>query len=363
MKNTIGNSLCFTLFGESHGTAIGAVLDGMSAGVSVDTEFIKKRLSLRRPNGIGTTKRIEPDDFEILSGVFRGKTTGTPIAIAIKNTCTKSEDYDNISRLARPSHADYVAHIKYGGFEDYRGGGHFSGRLTAPIVALGAIALSALSNKGIKIGTHILSIGDIKDREFQNIDSDIAYLSDRYFGVLDQSAAERMQQKINEVATIGDSIGGTLQTVVTGMPAGVGEPFFDTAEGMLAKALFAIPAIKGVEFGAGFEVAKMCGSVANDAFSVKDGNVTTATNNAGGICGGITNGMPILFNCAVKPTPSIYKEQDSVNLSDNTAQKLVIKGRHDPCIVARARSVIESITALTIADMLITNYGTDFFRE
>lgn len=363
MKNTIGNNLAFTLFGESHGTAIGAVLDGMSAGVTVDTEFIKKRLSLRRPNGVGTTKRIEPDDFEILSGVFRGKTTGTPISVVIKNTCTKSEDYENISRLARPSHVDYTAHIKYGGNEDYRGGGHFSGRLTAPIVALGAIALSALSKKGIKIGTHILSVGNVRDREFENTEKDIEYLSDKYFGVLDAAAGERMQKEIAAAAEDGDSIGGILQTAVIGMPVGVGDPFFDTAEGMIAKAMFAIPAVKGVEFGAGFEVTEMRGSLANDAFCVKDKKVLTVTNRCGGICGGITDGMPIVFNCAIKPTPSIYKEQDSVDLSDITPKKLVIKGRHDPCIAARARSVAESMTALVLCDMLITAYGNDYFRE
>ncbi len=341
MKNTIGNNLTVTLFGESHGTAIGAVVDGISSGVSVDYEAIEDFLSRRRPVGKISTPRQEKDDFKIISGVFEGKTTGTPICIVIPNDDTHSKDYEATRFLARPSHADYTANIKYGGFEDYRGGGHFSGRITAALVAVGGILIPALENKGIKIETRIKQIGNVCGNDL----------------------SDEMIQEITNARENGDSVGGILETVVVGIPAGVGEPWFDTAEGMLSHALFSIPALKGVEFGAGFKLGSMVGSAANDSFEIKDGKIVTKTNNSGGINGGITNGMPIVFRTVYRPTPTISKPQDTVNIKTFKNAVIEAKGRHDPCIVHRARVVQDSVTAIVIADMLITKYGTDWLAK
>ena len=360
MKNTYGNSVSITLFGESHGPAIGAVLDGLAAGIPVDESFIAEQLRKRRPSGKISTSRVEEDKFEILSGVFNGKTTGTPIAVVIPNENVKSGDYSDISRLARPGHADYTAHLKYHGFEDFRGGGHFSGRVTAAIVAVGAIAVSALAAKGIKIGTHIKSCAGISDREFSDIESDIDLLNSLDFSVLDPEISAAMIEKIEAAAKDGDSVGGELETAVFGFPSGVGEPFFDSVESRLSHALFSIPAVKGVQFGDGFALASMRGSEANDPIEIKGGRVITKTNRAGGINGGITNGMPIIFSCAIKPTPSIFKTQDTVDYIKLENAKLNLKGRHDPAIIHRARVVIDSIAAISLCDMLAERFGTDF---
>ncbi len=360
MKNTFGTSVAFTLYGESHGAEIGIVIDGLAPGIEVDEEFIASQLTLRRPAGKISTARQESDPFKILSGVFNGRTTGTPICISIPNENTRSKDYSQTRFLARPGHADYTAFCKYHGFEDYRGGGHFSGRITAALVAGGAIAISALKNIGINIGTHIYSLGAVKDRAFEDLSADIKALNSKMLAVLDDDAAAKMVSAIEEAAALGDSIGGVLETAVTGIPSGVGEPWFDSIEGLLAHALFGIPAIKGVEFGAGFDLVCSNGSKFNDSFCIKDGAVSTATNNNGGINGGITNGMPILFRCAVKPTPSIYKEQNTVDFSKNENAVLQIKGRHDPAIIHRVRVVIDSITALALCDILSARFGTDY---
>ncbi len=360
MKNTFGNNVAITLFGESHGEEIGAVLDGLAPGIEVDEEFIKYQLKLRSPIGQISTPRAEKDEFKILSGVFNGKTTGTPICITIPNQNTKSADYEGSRFLARPSHADFTANEKYHGFEDFRGGGHFSGRITAPIVALGAIAISALKKKDILIGTHISSLGDISDREFKDLEKDVTTLNSLHFATLDGDKAEEMKQRILKVKSEGDSIGGTLETAVSGLPAGVGEPWFDSLEGVLAHALFSIPAVKGVEFGLGFELSKMCGSEANDPFKMENGKIVTETNNNGGINGGISNGMPLIFRIAIKPTPTISKTQNTVDILQKTDVVLEAKGRHDPCIVHRARVVADSITALTLCDMLNSRFGTDW---
>ncbi len=360
MKNTFGTNLTLTLYGESHGTSVGCIIDGIASGIPVDEDAIRSLLSLRRPAGAISTARREEDDFVIQSGVFNGYTTGTPICIVIPNNDTRSKDYSDMARLARPSHADYTAHIKYRGFEDYRGGGHFSGRITAALVAAGGILLPALAKKGIKIGTHIKSCGGVSDRDFSDISADIDTLSYLPFAVLDASAGEEMQKKIVKAKSEGDSLGGVLETAVMGIEAGVGEPWFDSVESLLSHALFSVPAVKGVEFGAGFALADMCGSTANDPFYTKDGKVYTSTNNSGGINGGITNGMPIIFRCAVRPTPTISKEQntvDYVNLENGT---LAAAGRHDPCIVHRARIVVDCVTALVVADMLSGKYGIDW---
>ncbi len=363
VKNTFGNSVAVTVFGESHGEGIGAVLDGLSAGIEVDTDFITAQLGLRRPVGQISTPRAERDNFTILSGVYNGRTTGTPICILIPNENTKSEDYGEIRYKMRPSHADFAAYEKYHGFEDYRGGGHFCGRITAGIVAVGAIAISALRKKGIRVGTHISRLGGIDDREFKDFENDIKSLSSMQFAVLDNNKSELMQKRILEAKAQGDSVGGVLETVVLGMPTGVGEPWFDSVESMLSHALFSIPAVKGVEFGSGFEIAEMTGSKANDPFRVKEGKIITETNNSGGINGGITNGMPVIFRCAIKPTPTISMEQNTVDIRDNSNTTLSSRGRHDPCIVHRARVVVDSITAIALCDMLTGRYGTDWWLE
>lgn len=353
--------MTITIFGESHGPYIGAVLDGLAPGMEIDHEFIKSQLTLRRPAGKISTARVEADEYEIVSGVFENKTTGTPLTIIIPNKVQHSKDYDNLSRVARPGHADYAAYCKYHGYEDFRGGGHFSGRITAAIVAAGAICLSALHGKGIEVGSHIKSCGGVCDREFADILSDIRELNKMEFAVLDKDKAVNMREVMEKVAAEGDSVGGVLETAVIGMPKGVGEPWFDTVEGELAHALFSIPAIKGVQFGAAFDMVNNKGSEYNDPFRMDGDNVITTTNNNGGINGGITNGMPILFRCAVKPTPSIYKEQKSIDFINDTDADLVIKGRHDPAIIHRARVVVDSMTAIVIYDMLASRFGTDFF--
>lgn len=360
MKNTFGTSLSVTLFGESHGNSIGAVLDGMPAGVAVDTDFLNRQTELRKPKGKISTKRHEADEVCIVSGVFEGKTTGTPICVVIKNGDTKSKDYEKTKNLLRPSHADYTAHIKYNGYEDYRGGGHFSGRITAPLVAVGAIVIDALKQKGVEIGTHIKKIADVSDRDFNDFKEDFKKIQNNPFAVLDSEKAKLMTELIETAAAEGDSIGGILQTAVTGLPTGVGEPWFDTVEGVLAHALFSVPAVKGVEFGRGFEFADLKGSEANDEWRINDGEISTVTNNNGGINGGITNGMPIVINTVIKPTPSIAKEQNTVDIEKNENSKLIINGRHDPCIVHRAAVVVSSVTAIALCDLLLQKYGTDW---
>lgn len=352
MGNTYGHNIKLTLFGESHGEAIGAVIDGLKAGIEVDREFIKSQLSKRRPAGKISTARQETDEFSILSGVFNGKTTGTPVTIVIQNKDTKSKDYGDIMYLPRPSHADYTGYVKYDGFNDYRGGGHFSGRVTAAIVAAGAIVISYLEKMGIKIFTHISKCAGVQDRDFNDFDKDYDILKGLDFPVLDEDKAKEMREKIESVASDGDSVGGILQTAVTGLPAGIGEPWFDTFEGVLAKGLFSIPAVKGVSFGLGFGFADATGSAVNDAFYMDNGEIKTKTNNNGGINGGITNSMPVIINTCVKPTPSIYKEQETVNMKTKENTTLTIQGRHDPAIIHRAAVVVDSITAFATADML-----------
>ena len=362
MKNVLGNSLTVTLFGESHGPAIGAVLDGLAPGIKIDEEYISAKMDQRRPVGKISTPRKEADLPEFISGVFNGYTTGTPLCLTIKNENVKSGDYDSVSRLARPSHADLTARYKYGGFEDYRGGGHFSGRITAALVAAGSVVRKALEEKGIIIGTHISECACVKDRGFGDLAADLAEVNGKGFAVLDEGAAEKMHEAIEAAAAEGDSVGGILETAVIGMPCGVGEPWFDTVESMLAHAIFAIPAVKGIEFGAGFDICRMKGSEANDTMRYADGKVVTATNNSGGINGGITNGMPVVFRTAIKPTPSIFKAQETVDVITGENAVLELKGRHDPAIVHRARAVVDAVTALVIADLLTARFGTDYLR-
>lgn len=338
MKNTIGNSLTVTLFGESHGKAIGAVLDGMPSGIKVDEEYIASQLTRRRPKDALSTPRQEKDEFSILSGVFEGRTTGTPICITIPNADTHSSDYGEMQYKMRPSHADYTANCRYNGFQDYRGGGHFSGRITAALVAAGALIIPALNKKGIYVSTNILSIAG-------------------------ETVEEKRNEKILAAKSEGDSVGGVLETLITGVPAGVGEPWFDTVEGMLSHAIFSVPAVKGIEFGLGFNFADKKGSEANDQMYVDGDSVKCYTNNNGGVMGGITNGMPIVFRTVIKPTPTISKEQKTVDISTMQNTTISARGRHDPCIVHRASVVVESVAALVIADMLSAKYGTDWLAK
>ena len=361
MKNTFGNNISVTLFGESHGEMVGAVLDGLSAGVKIDLEKIKKELDKRRPQGSISTSRVEADEVKIVSGVMNGYSTGTPITIFIANTNIKSKDYSALKDTPRPSHADYTAEVKYRGFQDYRGGGHFSARLTAPLVAAGAIIESVLMDKGIFIGTHIKNLHGIYDRDFTSLEDDIALLFGKLFPALDDESEKTMKEEILKAKEMSDSIGGILETAVIGLPAGVGEPWFDSLESTISHMLFSVPGIKGVEFGLGFGFADIYGSEANDAFFTDGEKIYTKTNNNGGINGGISNGMPIIFRTAVRPTPSIFKEQDTVSLSKMENTVLKIEGRHDPAIIHRARAVVDAVTAIAIADALTSCFGTSYF--
>ena len=336
MKNTFGNSITVTLFGESHGPAIGVVLDGLAPGIDVNEEVMADFLSKRRPSSDLDTARREEDHFQILSGVFHGKTTGTPLAIVIPNEDTQSKDYTY--GPARPSHADYAAFCKYHGFEDYRGGGHFSGRLTAALVAAGGILIPALEKKGIRIETQIDSCGGVQGKDFD--------------------------EQIRKAAEENDSVGGITKTTITGLPRGLGEPWFDSVESQLSHILFSIGGVKGVEFGSGFALANMKGSEANDPLRIDDaGEVYTETNHNGGINGGITNGMLVVFRCAIKPTASIAQEQKTIDFQKQENIDFCVKGRHDPAIVRRACPVIDSVTAVVAADLLVSRYGTDYLAE
>ncbi len=363
MKNSFGSQISVTIFGESHGPAVGAVIDGLAPGISVDMEYIKRRMEERRPSGGISTARRESDIPEILSGVFNGYTTGTPVTLVIKNESARSRDYESISDIPRPSHADFTAECKYHGFQDYRGGGHFSGRVTAALVAAGAIIRAALEKKGIFIGTHIAKLKNIEDRAFGDFGADIARLDGAELPTLSAEAGEKMRELILSVKEEGDSVGGILESAIIGIPSGVGEPWFDTFEGVLSHALFSVPALKGIEFGSGFGFSDMLGSEANDEFICEGGEIRTKTNNNGGINGGITNGMPVIFRTVIKPTPSIFKPQASVSMKTGKATRLAISGRHDPAIIHRARSVVDAVTAIAVADLLVVRFGTDYLSD
>lgn len=348
MKNTFGQYVSVTLFGESHGECIGAVLDGLPAGYEINDELIKKRLYQRRPSGEISTSRAETDEFDIASGVFGGKTTGAPLCIIIKNSDVSSTDYEKNHGIARPSHADLTAHIKYSGFEDYRGGGHLSGRITAALVAAGSICEGILKEKNIFTETHILSCGGVSDRKFSDVENDMKILSGKDFPVLSDDIGDKMKAAILAAKRDGDSVGGVTETAVLGLPAGVGDPLFDSLESVISHIMFAIPAVKGVQFGAGFDFASMRGSDANDDLFLRDGKIATDTNNSGGINGGISNGMPIIFSCAVRPTPSIAKEQRTVDFLNNKETVISCAGRHDPSILPRICPVITAATSIAL---------------
>ncbi|MBO4409181.1 MAG: chorismate synthase [Spirochaetales bacterium] len=365
MKNSFGNSMTVTLFGESHGQCTGVVLDGLAPGIRVDDSFIRAQLDLRRPSGAISTARVEEDQYQIVSGVYEGFTTGTPLCIIIPNKSVNSADYSALAHVARPGHADYSAQCKYHGFQDYRGGGHFSGRLTAALVAAGALVIPALKEKGIIIGSHISSCAGISDEPFSSetgkLESQIKDMNVKSFAVISEEAGKKMREEIIKAADEGDSTGGVLETAVLGLPAGLGEPWFDSVESLLSHALFSIPSVKGVQFGAGFDLVNGRGSEFNDALRSDKGRIFTTTNNNGGINGGITNGMPVVFRCAVKPTPSIFRTQETVDFSTGENTELSLSGRHDPAIIHRARVVVDSVTALVLYDILAGRYGADWF--
>lgn len=352
MSWSYGNKIKITVFGQSHSTAIGVVIDGFPAGIKVDTDGLKAFMARRAPGQYLSTPRKETDEVKFICGLNeKGLTCGSPITAIIENTNCNGKDYDDISICPRPSHSDYVSLVKNGEGRDIRGGGQFSGRLTAPLCIAGFLCKSLLEEKGVKIGAHILSVGSAKDESYSTVDFSIP--ENLTFPAINQVKANEMIEEIKGALADGDSVGGVIECKVVGMPVGVGEPMFDGVENALAKAIFGIPAVKGFEVGAGFSVANKRGSENNDAFTVKDGKILTETNNDGGINGGITNGMPILFKVAIKPTPSIAKEQNSVNIKTMQPQTLAIKGRHDPCIAVRAVPVVEAITAIVLADLMI----------
>lgn len=354
--SSFGSKIKLTIFGESHGEGIGAVVDGIPAGVKLDMDKILIQMSRRAPGKDKTaTPRVEKDLPKIISGVLNGVTTGAPIACVIENTNTKSGDYSNLLETPRPAHSDYTAFVKYGGNNDIRGGGHFSGRLTAPIVFVGSLIRQILEQKGIFIAAHISSIGSVNDTRFNPVDIPadlIERLNQETFALIDRDKEQPMRCVVEAARKELDSVGGTVECAVVGMPVGVGGPLFDGIEGKLSQAIFAIPAVKGVEFGSGFDCTALRGSENNDPFEYKDGKVITTTNNAGGILGGISDGMPVIFRAAFKPTPSIAREQSSVNLTTRKNTTISVKGRHDPCIVPRAVSVVEAMVAIAIFDMI-----------
>lgn len=366
MKNNFGTNISMTIFGESHGPCIGITLDGLPAGFKIDLERIKEDMEKRKAKGSISTQRHEDDEVEIVSGFFNGYTTGTALTILIQNKNTQSKDYSDIQYRLRPGHADFSAYEKYHGFQDYRGGGHFSGRLTAPIVAAGSICRQILETKNILIGSHIEQLYALHDAPFSNnideLKKQIQTLNKKEFATLDEQVAQNMEQAILEAKNEQDSIGGILESAIINLPAGIGEPFFDSIESILAHLLFSIPAVKGVSFGAGFQMAAKKGSEANDAFIMND-TIQTKTNNNGGINGGISNGMPIIIHTCIKPTPSIYKAQETVDYKTKESQTLNIKGRHDPCILHRARIVVDSMIAFGILDLLMSNNANNILEK
>ncbi len=359
MKNVFGNVITLTMFGESHGECVGGVLDGLPAGLRVDTGRILKEMGKRRSISSISTPRREDDIPEFLSGVRNGYAEGTPVAFTIANRNAHSSDYDSLRSVARPGHADYSAQMKYGGYQDARGGGHFSGRLTAVLVAAGAILMPALESKGILIGSHIKELGGISDAELSmdDLPEELARLNDLDFAVIDDSAGEKMIECVKAAGADSDSVGGILETAVYGLEAGLGEPAFGSVEAELARAMFSIGAVKGIEFGSGFELARMRGSEANDPFRTEGGKVYTLTNHNGGINGGITNGMPVIFRTVIKPTPSIARLQQTIDFEKMENTEICIHGRHDPAIVHRARAAVDAMTALVIADLICQRYG------
>ncbi|WP_173367191.1 chorismate synthase [Olsenella umbonata] len=367
MPSTFGNALRVTVFGQSHSPAVGCVVEGLPSGHVVDMEALGRFMSRRAPGqGPWTTPRKEADLPRIVSGLNpKGATCGAPLAVVIENTNTRSRDYDNLMAVPRPGHADYTAWTKWHGNQDVPGGGHFSGRLTAPLCAAGGIALQMLAERGVRVGAHLLSVADVRDEPLCALDNapasqarlqaQLDALADgRTFPTIDADSGKAMLAAIDDARRELDSVGGVVECVATGMPAGVGSPMFDGIENLIARAAFGVPAVKGVEFGRGFEAARLRGSEDNDPYRMVDGTVTPVTNNAGGALGGITTGAPVLFRMALKPTSSISRPQESVDLTSGSDATLEVHGRHDPCVATRAVPVAEAICALSLLDALLS---------
>lgn len=353
MSATRGEKLKVTIFGESHGAAIGVVVEGLPAGFKPDFSQVDAMMARRSAKGKEklATARKEGDEYEIVSGFFNGVCTGTPLTAVIRNKDTHSPDYERMRYLMRPGHSDWGYFVKEGGFNDYRGGGHSSGRLTAPLVLAGALCKQVLNEKGIQVGAHIAQIADVKDIRFNPLAPQLDKVNEH--GTLDEKAWDAMRERVLKAAERGDSVGGVIECAVTGIPAGVGDPFFDSLESDIAHMMFSVPAVKGIQFGKGYAFAEMNGSAANDPFRIEGGKVVTSTNNNGGILGGITTGMPVIFDVAIKPTSSIFTEQDTVDVSVMQNAKLQVKGRHDPCIAVRAAAVIEAAAAIAVLDAIL----------
>ena len=358
MSSNWGKNFRISIFGESHGVALGINIDGIPSGTKLNLDFIEEEMRRRAPGRSAlTTPRVEKDSFEILSGYFNEMTTGTPLAMIIRNTNQQSKDYTEIAKKLRPGHADYSGNTRYNGYNDIRGSGHFSGRITASLVFAGAIAKQILQQKGILIGAHIKSIKDIEDRDFDESDikiENINKLREMVLPVLDKNVEPEMENVILEARANKDSVGGIIEVMVTGVPAGIGDPFFSSMETEIASMMFSVPSVKGIEFGAGFDISRMTGYEANDEMYFDDnGAIKSYTNNNGGIIGGITNGMPINFKVAIKPPASIEKLQKTVNIYTNKNDLLEVKGRHDPAIVPRAIVVVEAATAIIILNKIL----------
>lgn len=357
LSSCYGKNIKISVFGQSHSEAVGVSIDGLPAGFEIDFEELSHFMRRRAPGRNNySTSRNEADVPEILSGIAGGVTCGAPLAAIIRNSDTRSGDYSNLRDVPRPGHADYTAQVKYGGAQDVAGGGHFSGRLTAPLCVAGGICLQFLRRENIEIAAHIAAIGGINDAPFDPVNvnaQDFLQLRVSPFPVFDAAKGDEMLHAIEEARHDGDSLGGVIECAATGLPPGLGDPMFDGMENRISSIVFGIPAVRGIEFGNGFGAALLCGSLNNDSFYMDNGAVKTRSNNHGGILGGITSGMPLIFRAAIKPTPSVAKEQDSVSLSQGQDTKLVIKGRHDPCIVPRAVPCVEAAAAIAIYDAFL----------
>ncbi len=363
--NTIGHNIKLTFFGESHAESIGIVIDNLPPGITIDEKLLATELERRRPKGIISTQRQEPDAYDIISGYYNSRTTGGPLTVLIHNRQQRPEDYEQMNNIPRPGHADYPAYIKYHGYNDPRGGGFFSGRMTALWMVAGSIAKQILTNHGIHAISHILSLKDIKDDSLDkcNIDDELLKtLESGDFPVIDQSKAAMMRKLIEDAGAKGDSVGGVIESAITGLPAGLGEPMFLSIESYLSQLLFSVPGVKGIEFGSGFDITRKFGSEANDCYVFDKGRIKTSTNNNGGILGGITTGMPVILRTAIKPTSSISKHQDSVDLRTMQPVDLQVKGRHDPAIVHRALPVINAVLYYAFLDFLEFGHIHDWMK-
>ena len=356
MGSVFGKKIKISLFGESHGEGLGVVIDNFPFGLKIDFEEVKREMNRRRPGGAYTTKRAEADSFEVLSGIYEDTTTGAPICAIIRNTNTRSKDYEMFKDIPRPSHSDYPAFLKFGGYNDIRGGGHFSARVTAPLVFAGALAKQALKTYGITVAAHLYKIKDCFDTPFSLMENKgYENISYKNFPVLDDKKGENMKSIIENARMNLDSVGGIVECGIYNFPAGIGDPFFDSAESIISHMIFSVPAVKGIEFGDGFSVTEKYGSENNDCYELKNGKVVTKTNNAGGICGGISTGMPIVFRAAFKPTASIYKNQNTLNIKTMENANLKIEGRHDPCVAVRGVRLTEAAGAFSALQLIFDN--------